>query len=85
MTISRSSDIVGALVREGWIGWAVLAVFALGVLDGLVGVYEHVRGVAERIGGFSLRNLMAGPPVFLPASFLAVSLTALVAIAWDSL
>ncbi len=80
-----AAGVVGALVRDGWLGWVVLAVFVFGVIDGIVGVYEHVHGVAERIGGFSLRNLMAGPPLFLPASFMAISASAVLALLWDSL
>jgi hypothetical protein len=79
------AGIVGAIARDGWLGWAALALFAFGIVDGLVGVYEHVRGVAERVGGFTVRNLMSGPPIFLPASFLALSATGILALLWDSL
>ena len=52
--VVAAAGVVGALTRDGWLGWAVLIVFALGVVDGLVGIYEHGHGIAERIGGFSL-------------------------------
>ena len=73
--VLAAAGVVGGISREGWLGWAVLVVFAFGVVDGLVGVYEHVHGVAERIGGFSLRNLVAGPPVLLPVTFTALAVS----------
>lgn len=76
--------IVAAVVRDGWIGWLALAFFGVGILDGLIGVYEHVRGIGERIGGFTLRNLMAGPPPILPVLFMALATTGLLAIAWGA-
>jgi hypothetical protein len=76
--------IVAAVVRDGWIGWLALAFFGVGILDGLIGVYEHVRGIGERIGGFTLRNLMAGPPPILPVLFMALATTGLLAIVWGA-
>jgi hypothetical protein len=75
----------GALSREGWLGWAVLIVFVLGLVDGLIGIYEHGRGVAERIGGVSLRNLLAGPPVLLPVMFTALAFSGCLAVVWGAL
>jgi hypothetical protein len=83
--VLAAAGVVGALSREGWLGWAVLIVFALGVVDGLVGVYEHVRGVVGRIGGFSLRNLVAGPPVLLPVTFTALAVSGGLAVLWGGL
>ena len=77
--------IVAAITREGAIGWIAVAVFAVGVLGGLVGVYEHLRGIGYRIGGFSLRNLVAGPPPLLPATFAAVAFSGGLAILWGAL
>jgi hypothetical protein len=79
------AGIAGALQRDGWIGWAALAFFAVGVVDGLIGVVEHLRGIAGRIGGFSPRNLVAGPPPLLPAMFMALALTGGLAIVWGAL
>jgi hypothetical protein len=79
------AGIVGAIQRDGVLGWIVLAIFALGVVDGLVGVFEHLRGIARRIGGFSLRNLMSGPPPLLPAAFMALALTGALALVWEAL
>jgi hypothetical protein len=78
------AGIVGALQRNGSLGWIVLSVFALGILDGLVGIVEHLRGIARRIGGFTLRNLMSGPPPLLPVAFTALALTGALALVWEA-
>lgn len=83
--VLAAAGVVAALSRDGLLGWIAVGVFAMGVLDGLVGVYEHVHGVAERIGGFSLRNLMAGPPVFLPVTFTALAVSGGLAVVWGAL
>ncbi len=77
--------VVAAIMRDGIVGWLALVVFALGVLSGLVGVYEHLNGIRRRIGGFSLRNLMSGPPPFLPGAYLLLSLTGGAAVIWQAL
>jgi hypothetical protein len=79
------AGVVGALERDGVVGWIVLVVFAVGVVDGLVGIFEHLRGIARRIGGFSLRNLMSGPPPLLPVAFMALALTGALALVWEAL
>lgn len=77
--------LVAALLRDGIVGWLAVVVFALGVVSGLVGVYEHLNGIRHRIGGFSLRNAMSGPPPFLPAAFMLLSLTGALAVVWQAL
>jgi hypothetical protein len=77
--------VVAAITREGAIGWIAVAVFGAGILGGLVGVYEHLRGIGYRIGGFSLRNLVAGPPPLLPATFAAVAFSGGLAVLWGAL
>jgi hypothetical protein len=79
------AGVAGAITREGWIGWLALAVFGVGVLDGVIGIYEHLRGIGERIGGFTLRNAMAGPPPILPVMFMALATTGLLAVVWGAL
>jgi hypothetical protein len=76
--------IVAAITREGAIGWIAVAVFAVGVVGGLIGVVEHLRGIGYRIGGFSVRNLVAGPPPLLPATFAAVAFSGGLAILWGA-
>jgi hypothetical protein len=80
-----AAGIAAAITREGIIGWIALAVFAIGVVDGAVGVYEHVRGIAGRMGGFSPRNLVGGPPPLLPATFAAVAFSGGLAVVWGGL
>ena len=79
------AGVVGALQRDGFVGWVVLAAFALGILDGIIGIAEHLRGIARRVGGFSLRNLMSGPPPLLPVAFMALALTGALALVWEAL
>jgi hypothetical protein len=76
------AGLVGAISRSGWIGWVVFAVFAIGVLDGLYGTVLHLKGIKERIGGFTLRNLTTGPPFLLPVAFAALALTGSLAVSW---
>jgi hypothetical protein len=47
---------------------------ALYALDGLVGVYTHLRGVQKRPGGFreAHYNLVMGPPLLAPGSLALV-------------
>lgn len=77
--------LAAAIMRDGFIGWVAVVLFALGALEGIVGVYEHVSGTLRRIGGFSLRNVMSGPPPFLPAAFMLLSLTGALAVVWQAL
>jgi hypothetical protein len=50
------------------------AVGALYALDGLVGVYTHLRGVLKRPGGLDEAhyNLVMGPPLLAPGSLALV-------------
>ena len=76
------AGVVGAIGREGPLGWIVAAVFALAFVAGLIGSVLHLRGIAARIGGFTLRNLTTGPPPLLPLAFGALGLTGALAVAW---
>jgi hypothetical protein len=57
------------------------AVSALYLLDGLVGVVTHFRGVQKRPGGFGepTYNLVMGPPLLAPGSLCLVGAMGLVA------
>ena len=78
------AGLAAAITREGAVGWIAVAVFAVGVLGGLYGVLEHARGVLHRIGGLSLRNIVAGPPTLLPLTFAAVALSGGLAVVWGA-
>ncbi|CAN5146137.1 hypothetical protein BH20ACT13_BH20ACT13_17660 [soil metagenome] len=77
--------LAAAIVRDGFVGWVAVAVFAFGVVSGLIGLYEHLNGIRRRIGGFSLRNAMSGPPPLLPAAYLLLAFTGALAVIWQAL
>jgi hypothetical protein len=51
------------------------------LVDGLVGVITHVRGVRRRPGGFAepLYNIVMGPPLLAPGSLALVGAMGIVA------
>jgi hypothetical protein len=57
------------------------ALSALYVLDGLIGIVTHLRGVREKPGGFGepTYNLVMGPPLLAPGSLCMVGTFGLVA------
>jgi hypothetical protein len=60
----------------------VLPLFgALYALDGLIGIYTHVRGIEKRPGGFheAHYNLVMGPPLLAPGSLAMVGTMGVVA------
>ena len=54
---------------------------AVYALNGLIGTYTHLRGVARKPGGFSepTYNLVMGPPLLAPGSLILVGAIALLA------
>jgi hypothetical protein len=50
-------------------------------LNGVIGTYTHLRGVARKPGGFSepTYNLVMGPPLLAPGSLVLVGAIALLA------
>jgi hypothetical protein len=54
---------------------------ALYALDGLIGIYTHVRGIERRPGGFheAHYNLVMGPPLLAPGSLAMVGTMGVVA------
>jgi hypothetical protein len=60
----------------------VLPLFgALYALDGVIGVYTHLRGIEKRPGGFreAHYNLVMGPPLLAPGSMTLVGALGLLA------
>ena len=57
------------------------ALSALYAIDGVIGMWTHVRGVAKRPGGFSepAYNLIMGPPLLAPGSLTMVGAFGLLA------
>ena len=82
--VIAAAGLCAAAVRNDAVGWAAAAVFALGLLVGLVGTGLHLQGTARRVGGFTLRNLTAGPPPLLPLAFGALALTGGLAVVWEA-
>jgi hypothetical protein len=61
---------LGLIAGDGPLGWIALIAFAVGVIEGLVGVYFHLQGTNYLVGGLgSLRNFAAGPPPVLPLAY----------------
>ncbi|MGH8945839.1 MAG: hypothetical protein ACRDVL_06810 [Acidimicrobiia bacterium] len=76
--------LAGVATREGIWGWVAVVLLGLGVADGLVGIYYHVRGIAYQIGGVSTRNLLSGPPPVLPLAYALVGLLGMGALLWNA-
>ena len=76
--------ILGAVMRDGVWGWIALALLAVGILEGLLGLFFHVQGIRSQIGGFSLRNLLSGPPPMLPLAYAAMGTLGLGALMWNA-
>ncbi len=76
--------LAGVADRESPWGWVAAALLTFGVLDGLVGLYYHLRGIASQIGGFSTRNLLSGPPPMLPLAYAAIGVLGIGALVWNA-
>ncbi|MDQ4005333.1 MAG: hypothetical protein M3135_03405, partial [Actinomycetota bacterium] len=70
--------VLGMAVRDGVWGGVAGALLAAGVLEGLAGLYYHLRGIRSQIGGFSMRNLLSGPPPVLPLAYALIGVVGLV-------
>jgi hypothetical protein len=73
MAISRQPGVVNVCV----------ALYIIGAVEGLVGVYHHLHGVKEMVGGFNVRNFMAGPPVALAVAYMALSALGALVFYWQ--
>jgi hypothetical protein len=69
--------------QDPW-GWVAVVALGIGVLDGLYGLYRHLRGTISQIGGFALRNLIAGPPPVLPLAYSLIGVVGLLGLLWDA-
>lgn len=76
--------LAGAAERQSPWGWIALGLLAFGVLDGLIGVYYHFRGIASQIGGFTTRNLLSGPPPMLPLAYAAIGVLGIGGLVWNA-
>lgn len=76
--------LAGVAERESPWGWVAFGLLAFGALDGLAGLYYHLRGIASQIGGFSTRNLLSGPPPMLPVAYTAIGVLGLGGLLWNA-
>lgn len=74
---------VGAIDRGGALGTAMAVVLSVGIAQGLVGVVLHVRGILAQVGGWSLRNVLSGPPPILPLAYSLIGVLGFAALVWD--
>ncbi|GHO51980.1 hypothetical protein [Ktedonobacter robiniae] len=68
-------------VFNRWAARTVLRVISLlSIVDGVLGFYYHIRGVARKPGGWRIPifNVIMGPPVFAPLLFSTVGFLGLV-------
>ena len=72
MVIASALSALDRRLSRVLLPWLSLAM----ALDGLVGFWEHVRGVQRLPGGFRLAvyNITMGPPIFAPLFFLTVGM-----------
>jgi hypothetical protein len=76
--------VLGALQRDGVLGWIALVLLAVSALEGLVGLGYHLRGITFQVGGFTMRNLLSGPPPMLPLAYAAIGVLGLGALVWNA-
>ena len=61
-----------------WLRTSLFLLLALSLLAGGFGSYLHWRGIGERVGGYTGRNFLVGPPVMLPGMITGTSLLGLI-------
>lgn len=72
MVLASGASILNPRIGRLLLPWLSLAM----AVDGLVGFYEHLRGIGRLPGGFRLAiyNVTMGPPLFAPLFFLSIGL-----------
>ena len=71
-----------AFSRSDWLFGLFAMLMGLGMIIGGVGVYFHFHGVGVRVGGYTSRNFLTGPPVVLPVMYGALCVLGLIAYYW---
>jgi hypothetical protein len=72
------------VVDRGSFGWVAAVALGVGAVDGLYGLYRHLRGDASQIGGLTVRNLIAGPPPVLPLAYSLIGVVGLLGVLWGA-
>ncbi|PYI51280.1 hypothetical protein DLM86_24940 [Paenibacillus flagellatus] len=80
--VFAASALVLSAYNAGWLRGLFGIFMVVGVVNGLIGVYLHARGVRVRVGGWAIRNFLIGPPVVLPFLFTAISGLGIIALYW---
>jgi hypothetical protein len=77
LTLAGVAGVFSERAAKTWLP----ALSALYALDGAIGMWTHLRGVAKRPGGFSepVYNLIMGPPLLAPGSLTMVGAFGLLA------
>jgi hypothetical protein len=77
LTLAGVAGVFSERAAKTWLP----ALSALYALDGAIGIWTHLRGVAKRPGGFSepAYNLIMGPPLLAPGSLTMVGAFGLLA------
>ena len=76
--------LAGVVRRDGYWGWIAAGVLLLGALEGMIGLYYHLRGVKMQIGGFTMRNFLSGPPPVMPLAYSMFGMLGLLALTWNA-
>ncbi|HEX5416773.1 MAG TPA: hypothetical protein VFZ25_13980 [Chloroflexota bacterium] len=72
MVVGSALGLLNPRLGRALLPWLSLAM----AIDGLIGFWEHIKGVQRLPGGFRLAtyNITMGPPIFAPLFFLSVGL-----------
>jgi hypothetical protein len=76
--------LLGVISRDGVLGWIALSAVAVGIIEGLIGLFYHGKTALSQVSGWSLRNLMAGPPPILPVAYSLTGALGLMGLLWDA-
>jgi len=71
-----------AIWAKSWLFNTFHVLMWIAVLSGLAGFYYHVRGVGLRVGGYTVRNYLIGPPIIMPLVYSAMGALGLIAVYW---
>lgn len=73
------SGLVLLVTGAGWALPLYAVMSGLLVLMGLVGMFFHIQGTARQTGGFTIDNVLVGPPIIAPLGFSILGTLGLVA------
>jgi len=59
-----------------------MALYSVGIVVGLVGIYFHLDGIHDMPGGYNLHNFAYGPPVLLALTYTALCILGVMIAAW---